>query len=167
MLDHLNVKEVIAESVDKYNDLLERAGASKRLSDDEEQFQSNYLLYVARKNGLPKDDLPGTSFSLFDCIVGFSQNTGIKSQKYQRYALCIFVTALVEAKSKANPKPDNASVHTNSEAENNILRNKAGQKRESNDSRKLSEYEEQQKQKLKEEAMNPKNEGCCQGCTVF
>lgn len=61
MLDHSNVKEVIAESIDKFNAMLEQVGSEKRLSDDEDQFQENYLLYVARKNGLPKDDLPGKS----------------------------------------------------------------------------------------------------------
>ena len=53
--------------MDKFNEMLVKVGADKRLSDDEDQFQENYLLYVARKNGLPKDDLPGKT--IFDNLI--------------------------------------------------------------------------------------------------
>lgn len=44
------------EAIDKFNKELIRIGAEYTLSEDQAQLDDNYLLYIAKKKGIPKSD---------------------------------------------------------------------------------------------------------------
>ena len=58
-MDHYSCKELIVESLDALNKRLSKISAPYRLIEDSNKVDDNYCLYIAKKKGLTKDDLPG------------------------------------------------------------------------------------------------------------
>jgi len=96
--DHHNCKELITESIDKFNERLDdpEINSAYFLDDTESLFDKNYCIYSAKKKGAAKDDYP--SFSLM---------TNVKKANHERFSLSCFSSAFIDSvtyKSKLDTK---------------------------------------------------------------
>lgn len=82
--DHYNCKEMIVEAIDLFNQRLSSSEveAQYRLKDDVGAIEENYVLYIAKKKGTPKEDFPGLSLS-----------SSVKKLTYERFCLCCNTSA--------------------------------------------------------------------------
>jgi hypothetical protein len=61
VFSHNNCLEMMLNAIDLFNQRLQ--GEAFSLSDEHGSIDRNYSLYIARKNGQPKDDFPGKFLS--------------------------------------------------------------------------------------------------------
>lgn len=79
ILDHYTCMELIVDALDLFNKRLVQIGAPYTLNDDSDKIEDNYSMYIAKKKGLTKDDLPPLSFT-----------TNVQKTNYDRFSLCVF-----------------------------------------------------------------------------
>jgi hypothetical protein len=106
---HYNIKEMVVDGLDLFNQRLKEINAEYLLKDEPDVIKDNYNVCIASKKSLkPKDDYPPLSLM-----------SSVKEMKYIHYALCCFSSAFVrQGQSKVAaeviPKPIQASPAVNS-----------------------------------------------------
>ena len=58
IFEHYNVKELVVDCLDQFNQRLNEVNAPYRLADEADLIANNYNVYIAKKNGKPNDDYP-------------------------------------------------------------------------------------------------------------
>lgn len=86
--------EMILDAIDKFNQRLKEQGNQSpyTLDDNQDKIGDNYALYIARKNGTPKDDFPGLNL-----------NTNVKKVNYERFSLALYSSAFVKKEGASPP----------------------------------------------------------------
>jgi hypothetical protein len=82
---------MVLDALDKFNARLKQNHSQWTLRDAQDTISNDYALYIARKNGEPKDDMPGLNLS-----------TNAKRVGYERFCLACNSSAF---KSTATAKP--------------------------------------------------------------